>query len=88
MHPVEAANERGLAAAGRTDYGRHCIGSHFYVDFLENLRLSEPGVQILYFNSNTHRMKAPCKLSVALHASATGHDAHGGNCNNDQDNQY
>ena len=64
MHAVQAANKGGLAAAGWTDDGGDCVGAYFMLISLRTCVLAKPGVQVLHFDSNTHRMKAPCKLGV------------------------
>src|SRR5438552_1891434 len=52
MHAVQAANEGGFTAAGRSDNRRGMLGGHVHTDVLKSLGLAEPGVQIFDLDAN------------------------------------
>ena len=48
VHPVEGFEQRGLAAAGRTDEGGHFVGSDVHVDVFQGFKV--PVVQVQVFD--------------------------------------
>ena len=65
MHAVQAPNERRLAAAGGPDQRGGVIGRHFEIDIVESLAFSVPGVQLLYLNSNAHKLSRSPESAAA-----------------------
>jgi hypothetical protein len=47
VHPVEAAEQSGLATAGRSDEGRHLPVGHLQIDVMQRLGRSVVEIQIL-----------------------------------------
>ena len=56
MHAVQAADERGLAAARGTDHRRGVVRRHRHVDVVQSLGLAEPGIELVDLDSNTHSL--------------------------------
>ena len=56
MHAVQAADERGLAAARRTDQRGGVVGLHGDVDVEQCLGVAVKGIQMLDLDSNAHKL--------------------------------
>ena len=81
MHPVQAADEGGLAAAGGTDERGCMVGLHLEANVMQRLRGPVPGVQVFNLDSDAH------DLSDASQGIAPDGDTHGGDRSHDQNNQ-
>src|SRR5712671_1013363 len=56
VHAVQAADEGRLATAGRSNERGSVVGRHRYLNVVERLSLAVPGIQILDFDSDAHRL--------------------------------
>ena len=80
MHPIDATNERRLAASGGSNERGGMIGSNFQIDVVKSLGLGVPGTQFVDLNSDTHL----CRSKRAAPHRVT----HGRDCRHNQNNQY
>ena len=55
VHAIQAADECGLAAAGRTNNRRGMVGQNVHSDLVKGLVFSKPGIQAFDFDINTHQ---------------------------------
>src|SRR5438552_15781977 len=59
VHPVEAADERRFAAAGRADERGHRLWGHRDADVVQHVVVAEPRVQILDEDAVGHVTSPP-----------------------------
>src|SRR5262249_11814588 len=76
VHSVDAADERGLAAAGWPDHSRSVVSRHLHIDIAQSLVLAEPRIQIFNLNANTHVLTPNVQHSARRKYSHDTHCAH------------
>ena len=81
VHAVETAHECGFAAPGRSNHGRRMIGGRIHGDVVEGLSLAKPGIQLIYFDPNSHDSVR------SRHHSTAGDNADGANGSHNKHNQ-
>ena len=69
MHAIEAADERRLAASGRTDERGGLLGGDVQVDVQQGMVGAIPCIEILHLNSDAHLIRP-------FQDAARGHIAH------------